>query len=193
MCTRWIVLALTLMVPVTAAVAQTQTATVASGTVTAVTPTTLSLKNDTGGAVDTFPLAPTLVVVQARPGTIEDIHANDFIASAAVRQADGKLHSTELRIFPDVMRGVGEGQRPMHDARNQTMTNATVTGTANLEGHNTIRVQFPGGNAELILDPGVPITKLVPVDRTALHPGAAVRAQVVPTPDGKQITRIILQ
>jgi hypothetical protein len=175
------------------AMAQTQTAVVVTGTVTAVDAAGISVKNDDGGAVDTFQLAPNLLVVQAKPATLHDIKPSDFIASAAVRQADGKLHSTELRIFPEAMRGVGEGQRPMNDARSQTMTNATVTGTAIVSGSNSIRVQFPGGEAELVLDPGVPVTALVPVDRNAVHPGAQVRAQGVKAPQGVLITRIILR
>ena len=52
---------------------------------------------------------------------------------------DGKLHSTELRIFSEKMRGGGDGQRPMNDARNQTMTNATVMGTAIVNGSNVMK------------------------------------------------------
>src|SRR5262245_4821851 len=90
----------------------------AMGTVEALDAASISLKTD-AGAVETFKLAPNVVVVQNKPATLNDIKTNDFVASAAIRKADGKLYSTELRIFPDVMRGVGEGQRPMNDARNQ--------------------------------------------------------------------------
>ena len=62
-----------------------------------------------------------------------------------------KLYSTELRIFPDAMRGVGEGQRPMNDARGQTMTNATVTGAAVVNGINNIQVRFQGGESNSLL------------------------------------------
>src|SRR5258706_297213 len=118
-----------------------------------------------------------LVVVQNKPATLNDIKANDFIASAAVRKEDGKLHSTELRIFPDLMRGVGEGQRPMNDARNQTMTNATVTGTVIVGGSNTIKVKFAGGESELVLDPGVPVIAIVPADKSMVKAGVKVRVQ----------------
>ena len=143
--------------------------------------------------METFPLSPKLLVVQSIPATLSDIKPNDFIASAAVRKEDGKLHSTQLRIFPDAMRGVGQGQRPMNDARNQTMTNATVTGMAIVDGSNNLKVQFPGGESELILDPGVPVTAMVPADKSMVKAGAKVRVVGVKTPEGPLINRITLR
>jgi hypothetical protein len=177
----------------TPAMAQAQNTFALNGTVHTFDATSISVKNDDGGAVETFQLSPQLLVVQTKPATLSDIKPNDFIASAAARKEDGKLHSTELRIFPDAMRGVGEGQRPMNDARNQTMTNATVTGTVIVGGSNNIKVQFPGGESELILDPGVPVTAIVPVDTSMVKAGAKVRVQGVKTTDAAVITRITLR
>ena len=170
-----------------------QNAFAVNGTVSALDATSISLKSDVGELVETFKLAPNLLVIQNKPATLNDIKPNDFIASAAVRKADGKLHSTELRICPDALRGLGEGQRPMNDAQNQTMTNATVSGAAIVGGSNNIKVQFQGGESELILDPGVPVTAIVPVDKSLVKAGAKVRVQGVKTPDGALINRITLR
>jgi len=175
------------------AMAQGLNAFAVNGTVDTFDTTAISVKNDDGGAVETFKLSPNLLVVQNKPATLSDVKPNDFIASAAVRKEDGKLHSTELRIFPDAMRGVGAGQRPMRDAPNQTMTNATVTGTVIVGGSNAIKVTFPGGESELILDPGVPVTAIVPADKSLVKAGAKVRVQGVKTTDGALINRITLQ
>lgn len=110
-----------------------------------------------------------------------------------MRGTDGKLHSTELRIFPEAMRGVGEGQRPMNDARSQTMTNATVTGAAVAGGSNNLKVRFPGGESELIVDPGIPVVRIEPADRSHLTVGAKVRVQGMRTAEGAQATRITLR
>ncbi len=155
--------------------------------------TSISVKSDEGGAVESFKLAPQLVVLQNKAATLADIKPNDFVASAAVRKEDGKLHSTELRIFPEALRGVGEGQRPMNDARNQTMTNATVTGAAVVGGSNNIKVKFPGGESELILDPGVPVTRIDNADRALVKAGAKVRVQGVRGADGAVVNRVTLQ
>jgi hypothetical protein len=151
------------------------------------------IKKDDGGAVATFAVAPDLSVIQNKAATLADIKPNDYVASAAVRKEDGKLHSTELRIFPEIMRGLGEGQRPMNDARNQTMTNATVTGAAVVAGSNNIKVKFAnGGESELILDPGVPVTRMDTVDKSVLKPQMKVRLQGPAAGDGGTVNRITI-
>jgi hypothetical protein len=174
------------------AMAQGNNAVAVNGTVDKFDATSISVKAD-DGSTQTFKVADKLLVVQNKPAKLSDIKANDFVASAAVRKEDGKLHSTELRIFPDAMRGVGEGQRPMNDANNQTMTNATVTGTAIVGGSNNMKVKFPGGESELILDPGVPVTKIEPADKGLVKAGAKVRVQGLKTAEGSVINRITLQ
>jgi hypothetical protein len=164
-----------------------------NGTVNSIDASSLSVTSEEGGAPEKLRLASNLVVVQNRAASLVDIKANDFIASAAVRKADGKLHSTELRIFPDAMRGLGEGQRPMNDTQNQTMTNATVSGAAIVNGSNIITVKFQGGESELILDPGVPVTAILPVDPSLVKAGARVRVQGTKTAEGAVVSRVTLR
>jgi hypothetical protein len=163
-----------------------------NGTVQSVDAKSIAVKT-AEGTVETLALAPNVMVAQNKPAKLTDIKPNDFVASAAVRKEDGKLHSTELRIFPEAMRGMGEGQRPMNDERQQTMTNATVTGTAIVGGSNNIKVKFPGGESEMILDPGVPVTMIVTAQLSAVTPGAKVRVQGTKAEGAPQVTRITLQ
>ncbi len=163
------------------------------GTIEKADATAIALKNDTDGAVETFKRSPTLLTLRNKPATLADIAPGDFVASAARRGTDGKLHSTELRIFPPAMRGVGEGQRPMNDPGNQTMTNATVTGAVVVDGSNNLKVRFEGGESELILDPGVPVTRIDTADASLVTAGAKVRMQGVRNADGATVTRITVQ
>jgi len=163
------------------------------GTVEKIDATSISVQSDQGGAVETFRLAPNLLVVETRTATLADIRPNDFVASAAMRGTDGKLHSTELRIFPDAMRGLGEGQRPMNDARNQTMTNAPVTGAAVVSGSNNLRVTFAVGESELVVDPGVPVTRFDAADRNLVKSGVQVRVQGTNNADGAMVNRITIR
>jgi hypothetical protein len=140
--------------------------------------------------VDTYKLAPNVLFLQQTDARLSDIKPNDFVASAGVRKDDGKLHSTELRIFSEKMRGLGEGQRPMNDPRNQTMTNATVTGTVVTNGSNVMRVKFPGGESDLILDPGVPVQRFADVDASVVKAGAKVRVQGVRNAEGATVNRV---
>jgi hypothetical protein len=163
------------------------------GAVEQVDASSISVRNDRGGAVESFRLAPNLLVFRNSPATLADIRPNDFVASAAVRGTDGKLHSTELRIFAESMRGQGEGQRPMNDARSQTMTNATVTGAAIRNDSNDLMVRFPGGDSELVVDPGVPITRIDAADRSLVKSGVKVRVQGVRNADGAVVNRITIR
>jgi hypothetical protein len=172
------------------------------GTIDKVDAMSISVKNDDGGQVQTFKLAPNTLYIKQAPGKLSDIKNNDFVASAAVRKEDGKLHSTELRIFSEKMRGGGDGQRPMNDARNQTMTNATVTGTAIVNGSNAMKVKFgpsqiggagttyPGGESDLILDPGVPVLKFTDADSSIVKAGGHVRVQGVRNAQGEIVNRV---
>lgn len=177
----------------TPAEAQSSNPFVFNGTVKSVDASSVSLTSEESGALNTFRLGPNLLVIRNMPASLADIKPNDFIASAAVRKTDGKLHSTELRIFPEALRGLGEGQRLMNDAQNQTMTNATVSGTAIIGGSNNIRVKFPGGESELILDSGIPVTAVVPLHPSLLKAGDKVRLQGANTSDGVLIHRITLR
>jgi hypothetical protein len=162
------------------------------GTVDKMDATTISVKNDDGGTVETYKLAPNVLYIQQEKAKLSDIKSSDFVASAAVRKDDGKLHSTELRIFLEKMRGLGEGQRPMNDARNQTMTNATVTGTAIVNGSNVMKVKFPGGESDLVLDPdpNIPVLKFTDADKGIIKTGGKVRVQGVRNADGATVNRV---
>ena len=154
---------------------------------------TLVVKTD-DGATQTFALAPNLTVFANKKATVKDIKEGDFVASAAVKGTDGKLHSTELRIFPEAMRGNGEGQRPMNDAQNQTMTNATVTGVAMVGQSGSVKVKLPNMESELVVDPGVPVIAIVPADKALVKVGSKVQINGNKNPDGSQTAaRLVVQ
>ena len=60
----------------------------------------------------TVTLAPNVTVRYLVKKSLADIKPGDFVASTSVKGTDGKNHSVELRIFPEAMRGLGEGQYP---------------------------------------------------------------------------------
>jgi hypothetical protein len=60
--------------------------------------------------------------------SLADIKAGDYVAATSVKGTDGKLPALEIHIFPETVRGVGEGQRPTDLVPDSLMTNATVSG-----------------------------------------------------------------
>jgi hypothetical protein len=126
-----------------------------------------------------------------RPSSLDEIKPGDFVASAAVKGADGKLHSKDVRIFPEALRGLGEGQRPM-DAPDTIMTNASVSEVVAQPEGQVVKVKYRDGTAELIVGPGVPVTALVPANPSALKPGQKVFVLAGKAPDGSIKAKRIL-
>src|SRR5262249_18552479 len=58
---------------------------------------------------------------------LSDIKDNSFIGVTGMPQSDGSQKAVEIHVFPEPMRGTGEGHRPWDLVPNSTMTNATVT------------------------------------------------------------------
>ena len=107
-------------------VAQTQTTTQAiRGDIVAIDGANLQVKATTGPT-----LAITLsdkVRVNARvPAKLDAITQGIYVGTTATPQPDGTLLASEVHIFPETLRGTGEGHRPMDTVPGSTMTNATV-------------------------------------------------------------------
>jgi hypothetical protein len=148
---------------------------------------TLVVKTPDGKA--TSVTIPPEVNIRANvKATLSDIKPGDFVASAADKGPDGKVHAEEVRIFPEAMRGAGEGHRPMGPDPNRTMTNGTVAapdpeartmtnGTVSATGAagtRTLSVKYKEGETVITVDPETPITKIIIADASLLKPGATV-------------------
>jgi hypothetical protein len=136
------------------------------------------------GQKQTVTLSPDLQVYGVESRRIADIKPGDFIASGGVRGTDGKIHAVYVRIFPEALRGTGEGQRPWNVRPEGVMTNATV-GTVSRSGDGgVIHVTYKDGQSEFTIDPDVPILAYVQADRSLLKPGASVVTTATKQPDG---------
>jgi hypothetical protein len=98
-----------LAAPVGAQQAPQGTPTRIRGTVEKLDGEALTVKPREGQQV-TVTLAPNVTIGYLVKKSLADIKAGDFVASTSTKGSDGKNHSVELRIFPEAMRGVGEGQ-----------------------------------------------------------------------------------
>lgn len=184
-----------------------------SGTIVSFDGKTVTVRTISGDTVSAAVL-PTAFILYNEPRTMADIHRGDFVGSAALTGADGKLHAQEVRIFPESLRGMGEGQYPMGDSATRIITNATVSevtevsptsGTLKLEFHGTASPSSGActghaasegtgcvGEAEIVVAPGVPILAYTVGASSALVAGVAVSALFEPGPDGAWTTSRLL-
>src|SRR5271157_2936657 len=127
------------------------------GTIEKVDGDTLSVKSREGTEL-AIKLTEDVRVVDVVKASLADIKEGFFIGSAAMPQADGTQKALEVHIFPEAMRGTGEGHRP-YTIPNSTMTNGTVgADVTNVDG-STITLKYKEGEKKIIVSPGVPIVR----------------------------------
>src|SRR5438105_5986775 len=115
---------------------------------------------------------------------LSDIKVGSFIGTTTVPGPDGSQNAVEVHVFPEDMRGTGEGSRPWDLRPNSTMTNATVAETvAGNDGH-TLMVKYKDGEKKVVVSPDTPVVTYVPADKSELKPGAKVIAFMKKLPDG---------
>ena len=114
-----------------------------------------------------------------------EISTGDYIASTGIKGTDGKLHAIEVRIFPESLRGVGEGQYPWDLKPDSVMTNATVGTITQAPQGNVIKVSYKGTESEYTVDPTTPIFANAAGDGSLLVAGAAVFVIASKHDDGK--------
>ena len=94
--------------------------------------------------------APVNEVVKA---SLADIKADSYIAVTAMPQPDGTQKAVAILIFPEAMRGVGEGHRPWDLEPNSTMTNATVADQVAGTDGQTVTVKYKDGDKKILVTP----------------------------------------
>jgi hypothetical protein len=116
--------------------------------------------------------------------SLADIKVGSFVGATTVPGPDGSQNAVEVHVFPEAMRGTGEGSRPYDLRPNSTMTNATVAeSVAGNDGH-TLLVKYKDGEKKVVVSPETPVVTYVPADKSDLKEGAKIIAFVKKLPDG---------
>jgi len=105
---------------------------------------------------------------------LSDIKANSFIGVTGMPQADGSQKAMEIHIFPEAMRGTGEGHRPWDLVPSSTMTNATVAQMVKGVSGDEITLKYKDGEKKIVVAPDTVIVTYLPGDRSELKPGAKI-------------------
>ena len=140
------------------------------GTIEEVQGSTLTIATREGPTI-AVTLAPDARIAALVPADLAAAGKGSFIGTAAVPQPDGTLRAQEVLIFPEAMRGVGEGHRAWDLTPDSTMTNATVEATVAGATGRELSLTYQGGAKKLLVPPGTPIVTLAPGDASLLAPG----------------------
>ena len=143
------------------------------GTIEKLDGSKLIVKSRDGQDVD-ITLADNVGIVYLVKKSMADIKTGDYLASTGIKGTDGKIHAIEVRIFPEALRGAGEGQYPWDLKPDTVMTNATAGTITKEADSNVVSVTYKGTTSDYIIDPTTPIFTYAPGDKSLLVPGAAV-------------------
>jgi hypothetical protein len=145
---------------------------------------TLLIKARDGAEVKVS-LAGNALIVAIVKASLADIKQGSFVGVTGMPQADGNQRAIEVHIFPESMRGTGEGHYPWDLRPGSTMTNANVEQTVTGVDGQTLSVKYKGGEKKLIVPPDATIVTYTPGDKNELKPGTKVFiAAAKKLPDG---------
>jgi hypothetical protein len=123
--------------------------------------------------------------VAIAPSTMADIKPGMFVGSAGMMQSDDTQKAIEVHIFPESMRGTGEGHYDWDLKPNTKMTNANVEQTvAGVDGQ-MLSVKYKDGEKKLLVTPETVVVSYVPGSKDDLKPGTRIFvAAAKKQPDG---------
>ena len=154
------------------------------GTIEAIDGRTVTAKSDKGDAIK-LDLADKAMIVAVVKASLPDIKPGDFVGSGAMPQPDGTQKAIEVHIFPEAMRGAGEGFRPWDHGPTSTMINGTVEATVAGVSGPVLTVKYKSGEQKITVPPGVPVVRFEVADLSAIKPGDVfTAAAAVKQPDG---------
>jgi hypothetical protein len=134
---------------------------------------TLKVKARSGESM-TVQLADNAVVMGITKASAADVATGKFIGTTTVGERDGALVALEIHIFPENMRGTGEGHRDWDLRPNSKMTNANVADVKAMGADRVMTVNYKGGEKKVLITSDTAVVGYTPTDRGQLKPGAPV-------------------
>ena len=168
-----IALALGAALAAASALAQSPATVRVRGTIQSVDGQTLNVKTRDGAAVKVklADKAPIRTVVRK---SLADVKQGLFVGITAMPQPDGTQKAVEIHIFPEALRGTGEGYRPWDLRPGSTMTNANVESqVASTDGQKLV-LKYKDGEKTFIVPKNVTVVMFAPGSAADLKPGAKI-------------------
>ena len=127
-----------------------------------------------GGAELKIKLTENAMVVALIKASLADIKQGSYVGVAGMPQADGSQKALEVHIFPEAMRGTGDGHRGWDLQPSSTMTNGSVEQTAASSDGQVLTLKYKDGEKKIVVPADAPIVSYVPGDKSELKAGASI-------------------
>jgi hypothetical protein len=123
--------------------------------------------------------------VAIAPSTMADIKPGMFVGSAGTMQPDGTQKAIEVHIFPESMRGTGEGHYDWDLKPNTKMTNGNVEQSVAAVDGPILSVKYKDGEKKLVVTPETVVVTYVAGSKDEIKPGTKIFvAAAKKQPDG---------
>jgi Domain of unknown function (DUF5666) len=136
------------------------------------------------GAELKLTLADNPQIAGVTKASLADVKQGSFVGVTAMPQPDGGFSAVEVHIFPEAMRGTGEGHYPWDLQPQSTMTNANVEQVVSAVDGRTLTLKYKDGEKKITVSANTPIVTYVPGDKSEIKPGAKVFIVAVKQADG---------
>lgn len=148
------------------------------GTVVNTTADSVYVRTPKGVAV--VKIVGRLHVFARKPSSMSRVRNHTFIGVTTVPGPNGTQRATEIHIFPEALRGLGEGSHLMNAAATprSRMTNGSVStargtvyhprmtnGSVRHTGGSTMVVSYNGGSQKIVVPAGIPVTEFKPTSK----------------------------
>jgi hypothetical protein len=153
------------------------------GTVEKLDGNMLTIKARNGQSM-TVKLADNYTVMGVAKASLDDVGSGKFIGTTTVGERNGNLIAEEVHIFPENMRGTGEGHYDWDLRPNSKMTNANVANVTSMGKDRVMTVQYKGGEKKILVPENAVVVAFQPTDKSELKPGAQVFVNSQKQPDG---------
>ena len=115
--------------------------------------------------------APIRAIVKM---SLADVKQGAFVGVAAMPQPDGTQKALEVLIFPEALRGTGEGFYPWDLQPQSTMTNGNVDAAVTKVDGATLVLKYKDGEKTVVVAPDVMVVTFAPATMADLKPGEKV-------------------
>jgi hypothetical protein len=137
------------------------------------------------GADVTLRVPQTAGVASVKKATLADVKPGSYIGVTSLPNSDGSQKAVEVHIFPETMRGTGEGTGAWDLKPRSSMTNGAVDDNtvAGNDGH-TLTVKYHGGERKVTVTPETTVVAFDPATRSDIKAGEKMFAIATKKPDG---------
>ena len=119
-------------------------------------------------------LPDNVMVVALIKASLADIKQGSYVGVAGMPQPDGSQRALEVHIFPEPMRGTGDGHRGWDLQPTSTMTNGNVEQTAASNDGQVLTLKYKDGEKKIVVPKDAPIVIYVPGEKSELKAGANI-------------------